>query len=129
MIVVYISGPITGKRDNNRRVFEKAHAKIIEAFPDIKIIDPQDVAREIEADFDLINKNLYHKKKPQWGDYMRRCIPRLCIATHVYFLKGWENSKGAALERHIAETLDIPCVESIDALKKAVGKNYHGGKA
>jgi hypothetical protein len=71
------------------------------------------VAREIEADFDLVNKNLYHKKKPQWGDYMRRCIPRLCIATHTYFLKGWEESRGVALERHIAETLDISCVESI----------------
>jgi hypothetical protein len=124
MIVVYISGPITGKRDNNRRAFEKAHTKIIEAFPGIKIIDPQDVAREIEADFDLVNKYLCHKKKPQWGDYMRRCISRLCIATHVYFLKGWEESKGAALEKHIAETLDIPCVETIDALKKAIGKNY-----
>jgi hypothetical protein len=43
-------------------------------------------------------------------------------------LKGWEESRGAALERHIAETLDIPCVESIDALKNAVGKNYMEAK-
>jgi hypothetical protein len=120
MIVVYISGPITGKRENNKRAFEKAHAKIAESFPGIKIIDPQEIARATETDFDLINKNLFNKKIPQWIDYMRRCIPQLCIATHIYFLKGWEKSKGAALERYIAESLGIPCIDTINALNEAI---------
>jgi hypothetical protein len=117
-MVIYISGPITGMRNNNNKSFEKAHVEISKDFPDAKIIDPLEIAKEIEADFDAINSNLYHKKKPQWGDYMRRCIPRLCLATHVFFLKKWQTSRGAKLEHEIAESLEIPCIESMEELKK-----------
>jgi hypothetical protein len=51
---------------------------------------------------------------------MKLCIPELCTATHVLFIKGWKQSKGAALERHIAEALGIPCVETVDGLKAAI---------
>jgi hypothetical protein len=117
---------MTGIRDNNRRGFEKAHSKIIDAFQntkawdDLKIINPLAIAGEVNARFDGINESRHQKIKPQWSDYMKLCIPELCTATHVLFIKGWEKSKGATLERHIAETLGIPCVETIDGLKAAI---------
>ncbi|MDR1253343.1 MAG: DUF4406 domain-containing protein [Treponema sp.] len=121
-MIIYISGPITGIRDNNHRGFEKVHSKIIDAFRDTKawdtlsIITPLAIAADVNARFDQINKNHYRKIKPQWNDYMKACIPALCTATHVLFIKGWEKSKGAALERQIAEAIGILCVESIDDL-------------
>jgi hypothetical protein len=125
-MIIYISGPMTGMRDNNRRGFEKAHGKIIDAFQnteawdDLKIINPLAIAGEVNARFDGINASRHQKIKPQWSDYMKLCIPVLCTATHILFIKGWEKSKGAALERHIAESLGIPCVETVDGLKAAI---------
>jgi hypothetical protein len=121
-VIIYISGPITGIRDNNRRGFEKAHGKIIDAFQntkawdDLKIINPIAIAAEVNACFDRINENRYRKIKPQWGDYMKSCIPALCTATHVLFIKGWDKSRGSMLERQIAEAVGIPCVESVEDL-------------
>jgi hypothetical protein len=118
-VIIYISGPITGIRDNNRRGFEKAHLKIIDAFQntkvwdDLKIINPLALAEVVNSRFDLINASRHKKIKPQWGDYMKACIPELCTATHVLFIKGWEKSKGATLERQIAEAIGIPCAESV----------------
>jgi hypothetical protein len=130
-VIVYISGPITGMRDNNRRGFEKAHGKIIDAFRGTKvwdalrIINPLAITGYVNDCFDQINKNCHRKIKPQWGDYMKACIPELCTATHVLFIKGWEKSKGAALEWQIAEAIGIPCVESIDDLLNFSEKEAH----
>jgi hypothetical protein len=121
-MIVYLSGPITGMRDNNRRGFEKAHGKIIDALQNtkvwdtLKIINPMAITAEVNDCFDQINKNHHQKIKPQWGDYMKACIPALCTATHVLFIKGWQKSKGATLERHIAESLGIPCAETVEEL-------------
>jgi hypothetical protein len=118
-VIVYLSGPITGMRDNNRRNFSKAQKKIEEAFAEYEapqIINPNKLAEIVEFTFAEKNRNLFHAIKPQWSDYMRYCIEYLVRASCVYFLKGWEKSKGATLERHIAETLGIPCAETVEEL-------------
>jgi hypothetical protein len=124
-MIVYLSGPITGMRDHNRRNFSKAQKKIEETLTGqkpLQIINPNKLAEIVEFQFSGKNRNLYHVIKPQWSDYMRYCIENLVHASCVYFLKGWEKSKGAMLERHIAETLAIPCVENTDELKKVYGE-------
>lgn len=124
MIAVYISGPITGKRNNNRRAFEKAYEKIEKTFGyedgTFRIITPVKIAETVEFNLAEINRILLGKKKPAWEDYMRACIKRLCDATHAYFIKGRQASRGSVLERHIAEAPGIPCADSIDALKKII---------
>lgn len=42
-----------------------------------------------------------------WSDYMRRDIKQLCSCDYIYFIKGWENSKGCCLEYNIAFQLGI----------------------
>jgi hypothetical protein len=42
-----------------------------------------------------------------WADYMRRDIPQLCRCDTIALLPGWENSKGARLEAHIADELGM----------------------
>ncbi|MDR1586941.1 MAG: DUF4406 domain-containing protein [Treponema sp.] len=118
-MIVYLSGPITGMRDRNRRNFSKVHKKIEEILTGqkpLQIINPNKLAEIVEFQFSGKNRNLYHVIKPQWSDYMRYCIENLVRASCVYFLKGWQKSKGATLERHIAETLGIPCAETVEEL-------------
>jgi hypothetical protein len=106
-------------RDNNRRKFSKAQKKIEETLTGqkpLQIINPNKLAEIVEFRFSGKNRNLYHVIKPQWSDYMRYRIENLVHASCVYFLKGWQKSKGAALERHIAETLGIPCAETAEEL-------------
>jgi hypothetical protein len=116
-------------RDNNKRAFGKAHKKLIDIFENtelwdgLKIINPIAIAGEVEAAFDRINEQRFQKLKPQWEDYMRQCIPALCTAEYVLLLKGWERSKGAVLERHVASEIGIPCFEdAVDLFKTAFDK-------
>jgi hypothetical protein len=113
MNIIYISGPISGMRNNNRRNFEKAAKKLADTFTDCRVISPMQIGLAVESD-------QKRPEKPEWADYMRGCVKSLMDATHVYFIKGWQKSRGALLERNIAEGLEIPCAESIEELKKII---------
>jgi hypothetical protein len=128
-MIVYISGPMTGMRDHNKRGFEKAHKKLVDIFEntdlwdDLKIINPLGIAGMVEAEFEIINERRANKLKPQWGDFMRRDLPELCTADYVLLLKGWSNSRGASLEKHVADEIGIPCFEdAVDLFKAALEK-------
>lgn len=54
-----------------------------------------------------------------WSDYMRRDIKQLCSCDYIYFIKGWENSKGCCLEHDIAFQLGIKLL-CLDENGKAV---------
>ena len=41
----------------------------------------------------------------EYADYLRLDIQALLICSKIYLLKGWESSKGATLEKNIAEAL------------------------
>jgi hypothetical protein len=62
-MIIYISGPVTGIRNNNRRNFEKARKKLEDAFFDSRIISPLQIALMVELD--------QKHTKPEWADYMR----------------------------------------------------------
>jgi hypothetical protein len=131
-MIIYISGPMTGLPDNNREAFEEAHQKIVDTFiktiacGDLRIINPLYIGKVLDGRFDVANMWRAEKATPQWSDYMRACITELCKATHALFIEGWEKSKGASLERHIAEALEIPCVESVDELITLAGVKRGG---
>ena len=42
-----------------------------------------------------------------WEDYMRVCLPKLATCDYIYLLPGWEESRGAVLEKQIADALGI----------------------
>ncbi len=67
----------------------------------LEIINPIKIASKI--DYENISNNYI----PVWEDYMRFCIKELCRATHISFLSGYEKSKGAMLEKEIAEKLGV----------------------
>jgi nucleoside 2-deoxyribosyltransferase len=49
--------------------------------------------------------------RPTWLDYMRADIKALVDCDSVLILPGWEESRGARVERMLAEALGIPVSE------------------
>ena len=43
----------------------------------------------------------------QWSDFLRKDIAELVKCRAIAMLPGWEKSKGARLEKHIAEELGM----------------------
>lgn len=89
---VYISGSIS-KRDEDeaRPHFKKVQEMIERAGVDRFAYNPMDF-----------------KKRDCWEDYMRDSIAALVDSDAILMLDGWQESRGACLERTIAFELNIP---------------------
>jgi hypothetical protein len=59
---------------------------------------------------------------PGWehSDYLRYDIPKVLEADLLVMLPGWENSKGAALEHHIATVLGLPTPTFAEVLQAKI---------
>lgn len=87
---VYLSGPMTGLPDNNFPAFHAVAQALREAGEDV--VNPA----EINPDASL-----------SWEECMRADIKALCDCDAIYLLPGWEQSKGAHLELHVAHRLGL----------------------
>jgi len=92
---IYIAGPMTGLPDFNYPAFHKAK-EILEAKGFI-VRSPADVPIQDSVE-----------------DYMRIDIPLLCSCNCTLFLPGWENSKGANIERLISIAIGNQLYKMID---------------
>lgn len=90
--VVYIAGPMTGLPDYNRKAFSDAEDAIRCHCKDI--LNP---AR--------------HPDGWEHSRYMRHAVRDLLLSTVVVFLPGWQQSKGAKFERHMAEIMGLRILE------------------
>lgn len=88
---IYISGKITGL-DNQEawQNFESAEAHLVN-----KGLEPINPMREVEG----LNKS--------WQDCMLADIALLFDCDAIYMLKNWQDSKGAKIEKAIAEHLGL----------------------
>jgi hypothetical protein len=94
---IYLSGPMTGLPDFNRPAFN-AMAKLF-----------------IERGYDVVNpvdNGLTDSAK--WEEHMRAAIKALMDCTHIVMLPGYEKSRGAMLEMHIARALGL-CIRKLTA--------------
>ena len=85
---VYLSGPISENPDAFE-LFADAEADVI-AWAD-EVINPMVLG--VEEDWSLV---------------MREAITLMMKADAIYMLRGWGASKGAILERFLAQELDMP---------------------
>ena len=91
---VYLSGPMTGLPDFNRPAFHAA-AAALRAQGHV-VINPAEVDLGPDA---------------SWADYMRIHLAEIARrVTRVFVLPGWESSRGAQLEVHVARALGLPVV-------------------
>lgn len=117
MNTIYISGPISGRPDNNRRAF--ADAQIILQSHGFKVINPLDI--------DLPEKA--NGKPYDWSDHMRLDIKALMDCNLVAVLPDWYLSKGSCLEIELAlrlgiEVLRIPDLMPVPRTEIAVHIDY-----
>jgi hypothetical protein len=87
---IYIAGKMTGVKDLNFPLFH-ASAAHLRSYG-YTVINPA----EINPDHAMT-----------WEDCMRSDIAALVTCNAIYMLPGWQTSKGATLEHHIAERLGL----------------------
>ena len=120
-MIIYISGPITGYADRNKKAFSLAEKEIKSIFNSIKIDEKIKIINPVKLGLKLDNKILANRGGlPTWEEYMRACIKALSDVDFVYLLPNWGDSQGAVLEKYLAERLKIPCAENIKELSKLV---------
>lgn len=91
---VYLAGPMTGLPDFNRPAFHAAAAAL--RAQGYVVINPAEVDLGPDA---------------TWSDYMRIHLAEIARrVTQVFVLPGWEGSRGAQLEVHVARSLGLPVV-------------------
>lgn len=87
---IYLAGPMTGLPDLNFPAFHQAAASLRAS--GYEVINPA----EINAD-----------PAAGWNACMRADIAQLVTCDAIALLPGFEKSKGATLERHIARALEM----------------------
>lgn len=92
---IYISGPISGVLDFKEK-FDQAEKHLKEKYPNAEIINPTMI---------VLPSSCKHE------DYMRIDFMLLDLCDAVYFMQGWEWSKGACMERGYAVAKDLIILE------------------
>jgi hypothetical protein len=101
MAKVYIAGPMTGYPEFNHPAFHSAAARLRGVGFDVispAELNPRDPLLQID--------DHYHAKL--YPSFLKRDIAALLECDHICMLDGWEKSKGATLEHHIASVLRYP---------------------
>lgn len=93
--IVYISGPIATCKDWRQR-FKAAYDKLkADGWGEVQ--NPVDIGDGLEMMLGVVGK------VPDYADYMKADLRVLLGSTHIYMLKGWQGSRGACLEKLVAE--------------------------
>ena len=91
-LVLYVCGPMTGLPGLNFPAFFEAAKRLEDV--GYEVLNPADRAGRTTG--------------MPWGWYLRRCIKDVADADGLAMLAGWNRSKGATLEHHIATELAMP---------------------
>lgn len=100
---VYISGPMTGLPECNFPAFHAAAASLRSR--GYEVSNPAEINKETNGD---------------WCKYLRADIKALCDCDVLVLLPGWESSKGAHLELHVAHRLGLRVVALVELLQQSV---------
>lgn len=92
LVTVYIAGPMTGLPEFNYPAFNAVAAEL--RTQGCEVVNPA------EHDTGSTGK--------AWDFYMRLGLRGLLECDEVILLPGWESSRGARLERYVAEQLGMP---------------------
>ena len=93
---VYVAGPMTGLPDLNFPAFHAEAARLREL--GYEVVNPA----EINPD-----------KHLSWRECMKTDIAALVFCDAIQMLPGWQASKGATLEHHIAERLGLVIMDQL----------------
>jgi hypothetical protein len=102
---LYIAGPMTGIPDWNYPAFFQAEAEL-------RALGHQ-VLNPATNDGDTLEEALAAAGSPErpnhpWAYYMKRDLPQVMDVDALVVLPGWQDSKGARLEVHVATAIGLP---------------------
>jgi hypothetical protein len=103
---LYVSGPITGYPEHNKPLFDAVSDKLRGAGHEV--LNPHDVCTVL-GEHDCLGPCVTSDALLPWEDYLRADLSAMLQrADGLAMLPGWENSRGALLERHVAIALGWP---------------------
>lgn len=85
---IYIAGPMTGLPESNYPAFNAA-------------------ASQLRALGHEVQNPAENPKRDSWAGYMRLGVAQLVQCDCIVLLPGWSESKGALIERQLAQMLDM----------------------
>ncbi len=102
----YLAGPMTGLPEHNYPAFHERAAAI--RGMGLRVLSPAEIGP-------------YERDPQTWEGWMRRSLYLLLRCTAVACLPGWEDSRGATLEVHIARQLKMPvvCATTLEPIEEA----------
>ena len=90
LLRIYVAGPMTGLPELNFPAFHAATATL--RAQGHEVVNPAEINPDVTM---------------AWHACMRRDIAELVTCDAIHLLNGWQHSKGATLEHHIAERLGL----------------------
>ena len=91
-MIAYISGPMTGLPDLNYAAFQAAAERL--RAQGVQVISPHEITPPGAGPW-------------SWAAHMRVDLAALLTADLIVMLPGWETSRGARLEKTVAEALGL----------------------
>lgn len=106
---IYLSGPMSGYVDSNFPEFHKTAAALREKGLDV--VNPAEIC---------VGNPPNENDKSMWDEFYNACmradIKALCDCQAIAMMPGWEKSKGAHLELHIAHRVGLEVKHVSDLL-------------
>lgn len=105
MTKIYVAGPMTGYPEWNFPAFFEAEKQLIKL--GYEVLNP---AHSDGTTLELALESAGIPERPNhtWAWYMRRDLPHVLDCDALCVLPGWQESKGASLEVHVANAIGIP---------------------
>lgn len=91
-MIAYLSGPMTGLPDLNYPAFEAAAERL--RAQGVQVISPHEITPPGAGPW-------------TWAQHMRVDLAALLTADVIVLLPGWEGSRGAQLEKTVADALGL----------------------
>lgn len=102
---IYIAGPMSGYTDWNFPAFFEAERQLLALGHEVINPAHNDGATVEEA---LASAGHPNRPNNSWSYYMRRDLPHVLSVDAICVLPGWQDSKGASLEVHVAKAIGLP---------------------
>jgi hypothetical protein len=94
-VTTYIAGPMTGFPNHNYPEFAYVAGVL------------RDRGVDVRSPHEIDNGSMDRT----WDWYMREALKMLAECDEILLLVGWQQSRGASLERHVAEALGMKITE------------------
>ncbi len=105
---IYVAGPMRGLPGCNYGAFDRKSEMLREK--GWEVINPADMDREVTPPSDPMDFNPDESYEDQ--EYVRQALKRDMVAicdqcTAIYMMNGWEGSRGARAEWHLAKAIGL----------------------